>query len=74
MVTQCPGAEIDIFTNDYRKTLIDSKFAGANSPALRQAMNELSKNNPENVDKALEVMAKERDSTLADQTRVRNLP
>ncbi len=64
VVTQCPGAEIDIFTNDYRKTLIDSKFAGANSPALRQAMNELSKNNPENVDKALEVIAKERDRPL----------
>lgn len=64
VVVQCPGAEVDIFTNDYRKTLIDSKFAGANSPALRQAMNELSKSNPENVDKALAVLAKERDRPL----------
>lgn len=64
VVVQCPGAKVDIYTNDYRKTLVDSKFAGANSPALRQAMNELSKNNPQNVDKALEVLAKERDRPL----------
>ena len=64
LVVKCPGTEVDILTNDYRKTLIDSKFAGANSPALRQAMNELSKNNPENVDKALQVLAKERDRPL----------
>jgi hypothetical protein len=64
VVVQCPGAEVDIFNNAYRKTLIDSKFAGADSPALRQAMNELLKNNPENVDKALAVLAKERGRPL----------
>jgi hypothetical protein len=60
VVVQCPGAKVDIFNNAYRKKLVDSQFAGANSPAMRQAMVELSKDEPGNVDKDLQIIATER--------------
>jgi hypothetical protein len=34
-------ASVDITTNDYRKTLVNSRFDGADDPALGQAMNAL---------------------------------
>ncbi len=60
VVIQCPGAKTDIFNNEYRKKLVDSQFAGANNPALRQAMVELSKDDPSNVEKNLQIIARER--------------
>lgn len=60
VVVQCPGTKVDIFNNTYRKKLVDAQFAGANSPAMRQVMVELSKDEPGNVDKNLQILANER--------------
>ena len=60
VVVQCPFAKVDTFNNEYRKKLVGSEFAGANSPAMRQAMEELSKDKPANVDENLRTIAKER--------------
>ena len=51
----CPLRDKErVFTAEYRRELIGSEFAGAGNLALRETMNELSKDNPKDVKRHLE--------------------
>ena len=43
VIARCPGTGGDIYSNDYRVTLVDSTFLGADEPRLAAAMSALQK-------------------------------
>lgn len=53
-----------IYTAAYRRSLVNSKFAGADTPALRDAMTALARDNPVDVERHLETIAKARQRPL----------
>lgn len=58
MTQGCPGTVVDVYNNDYRHTLIDSTFDGANDPRLAAAMTELRKPmTPADLPKQLQTIA-----------------
>jgi hypothetical protein len=78
VIQHCPLRDKDkVFTAEYRRKLIGFEFAGAGSPRLRDAMNELSKDSPKDVDRHLEALASERrrplDEIHAEYDRYREL-
>ena len=70
-VTQpCPLCDKErVFTAQYRRELIGSEFAGAGNLALREAMNELSIENPKDVKRHLKTIAKIRQRSLNEVTK-----
>lgn len=46
LVQQCPGKVVDVFTNTYRSSLINTTFAGAGDKKLTAAMVALANKNP----------------------------
>lgn len=59
VVEKCPDKTV-VFSGNYRKALIGSEVKGANSVALRGAMEALLKPDPQNVDHHLQTIANER--------------
>ncbi len=68
LITRCPGANnTDITTRAYRKTLVGSRFTGADGPELNKAMHALSSaRTPEQTQSALEDIARIRERPLED--------
>lgn len=67
LITRCPGQGGDVFSRDYRDSLIDSSFHGADQPELNAAMHALQDNpDPATVEQSLRTIAEQRERPLAE--------